>query len=85
MKVLLILIVMAVASALGVVHMKYRTRLLFADFQRLQQAIDQYDEEWAQLQLEQNTWAERTRIEKAAREKLGMEFPVRDSVISISP
>lgn len=85
MKILLVLVVIAVGSALAVVNMKFRTRLLFADFQRLQQSIDLYEEEWAHLQLEQTTWAERGRIEKMAREQLGMGFPERGSVISIKP
>lgn len=85
MRVLLLLILVAVASALGVVYMKHRTRMLFAEFQREQQVIDVYEEELAQLQLEQNTWSERSRIERAARTSLGMAFPARESVISIKP
>jgi cell division protein FtsL len=85
MRVLLLLIFIAVASALGVVYMKHRTRMLFAEFQREQQVIDVYEEELAQLQLEQNTWSERSRIERAARSNLDMVFPARESVISIKP
>ena len=82
---LLVLIVIAVASALGVVHMKYRTRLLFSEIQRLQQVNDAYDEALAQLQLEQNRWAERSRIDKEARERLGMMSPDPATIISIKP
>ena len=82
---LLVLIVIAVASALGVVHMKYRTRLLFSEIQRLQQVNDAYDEALAQLQLEQNRWAERSRIDKEARERLGMMPPDPATIISIKP
>lgn len=85
MKMLLVLIVIAVASALGVVHMKYRTRLLFSEIQRLQQVNDAYDEALAQLQLEQNRWAERSRIDKEARERLGMMPPDPATIISIKP
>ena len=85
MRILLVLIVIAVTSALAVVNMKYRTRLLFADYQRLQQGIDFYEEEWAHLQLEQTTWAERSRVERLAREQLGMEIPSKGSVISVKP
>lgn len=85
MRTLLLLIVIAVASALGVVYTKYRTRMLFADVERLQQALDAYEEEWGQLQLEQNTWAEHSRIEKMARSGLGMMLPTRESTIYIKP
>lgn len=85
MRTLLLLVCVAVASALGVVYTKYRTRMLFAEVQRLQQALDAYDEELGQLQLEQNTWAEHSRIERAARTRLGMVLPTRESTIYIKP
>jgi cell division protein FtsL len=85
MKALLLLIVVAMFSALGVVDMKYRTRLLFADVQRLIQSNEAYDEELARLQFEQNKLVERERIEKEASTRLGMILPERDSIISIKP
>ena len=81
MRLLLVLVAVAVASALGVVYTKYRTRMLFAEVQRLQQN----DEELGRLQLEQNTWAEHSRIERMARSRLGMVLPGRDSIVYIKP
>jgi cell division protein FtsL len=85
MRFLLVLLAIAVASALGVVYTKYRSRLLFAEVQRLEQELDAYDEEWGQLQLEQNTWAEHSRIERLAHGRLGMLLPPRESIIYIKP
>jgi cell division protein FtsL len=85
MRVLLLLIIIAVASALGVVYTKYRSRMLFAEVQRLQQSLEAYDEELGQLQLEQNTWAEHSRIERMARTRLGMILPTRESTIYVKP
>ncbi|BBL73545.1 cell division protein FtsL [Methylomagnum ishizawai] len=85
MRTLLVLVAVAVASALGVVYTKYRSRMLFAEVQRLEQALDAYDEEWGQLQLEQNTFAEHSRIEKMARARLGMVLPARESTLYINP
>ena len=51
MRFLLILLVVALASALGVVYTKYRSRMLFAEVQRLEQELNAYDEEWGRLQL----------------------------------
>jgi cell division protein FtsL len=82
---LLLLIAVAVASALGVVYMKYRTRMLYAEVQRLQQVVDAYEEEWGQLQLEQNTWAEHGRIERMAGARLKMILPPQESIIYIQP
>ena len=85
MRMFLLLVAVAVASALGVVHMKYRTRLLFSENQRLQQINEAYDETLAQLQFEQNRWAERERIERQARDHLGMDLPDPSNMISIKP
>ncbi|TSA01890.1 MAG: cell division protein FtsL [Methylococcus sp.] len=85
MRMFLLLVAIAVASALGVVHMKYRTRLLFSEIQRLQQINEAYDETLAQLQFEQNRWAERERIERQARDHLGMDLPDPTNMISIKP
>ncbi|AAU91464.1 cell division protein FtsL [Methylococcus capsulatus] len=80
-----LLAVVAVCSALAVVYAKYRTRMLFAEVQRLELALDQYEVELGQLQLEQNTWAEHGRIEHLARSRLGMILPARESIIYIKP
>ncbi len=85
MRVLLVLLVIVVASSLGVVYTKYRSRMLFAEIQRLEQELDAYEVEWGQLQLEQNTWAEHSRIERLARTKLGMELPQRELTIYVKP
>ncbi|QJD29516.1 cell division protein FtsL [Methylococcus geothermalis] len=82
---ILLLSVVAVCSALGVVYAKYRTRMLFAEVQRLELALNQYDVELGQLQLEQNTWAEHGRVERLARSRLGMTLPARESIIYIKP
>ncbi len=79
------MLVILVASALGVVYTKYRSRMLFAEIQRIEQELEAYDMELGQLQLEQNTWAERSRIEKLARGRLGMVMPQRDLIIYIKP
>lgn len=85
MKTLFLLLALVMVSALAVVHMKYRTRLLFSEVQRLQQVNDAYDEELALLQFEQNKWSERDRIDRQAHERLGMGLPDSNSIISIKP
>jgi cell division protein FtsL len=83
MKSMLLLVTVLVVSALGVVHGKYRSRMLFTTIQRLELELEAYDVELGQLQLEQNTWAEHSRIERLARTRLGMSLPSRDSIIYI--
>lgn len=81
MKAIALLIALLIASALGVIYAKYRSRMLFTEVQRLEQVLEAYDVELGQLQLEQNTWAEHSRIEKLAHARLGMMLPARESII----
>jgi len=85
MKLLVGLLMLVVLSALGVVYTKYRSRMLFAEIQKLELELDLYEMEWGQLQLEQNTWSEHSRIERLARTRLGMTLPERNAIIYIKP
>jgi cell division protein FtsL len=85
MRLLVGLLMAMVISALAVVYTKYRSRMLFAEIQRLEQELDVYELEWGQLQLEQNTWAEHSRIERLARTRLGMTLPDRAAIIYLKP
>lgn len=85
MRLLVTLLMVMVISALAVVYTKYRSRMLFAEIQRLEQELDLYELEWGQLQLEQNTWAEHSRIERLARTRLGMTLPDRNTIIYLKP
>lgn len=85
MKGLLLLLSLVLVSALAVVYTKYRSRMLFAEIQRIEQDLDAYEVEWGQLQLEQKTWAEHSRIERLARTRLGMVLPQRSAIVYIKP
>ena len=79
----LVLLLIAVACALSTVNANHRARKLFIEFEGEQKRMRELDVEWGQLQLEQSTWASHARIEKIAREKLGMRAPVAGQVIVI--
>ena len=72
---LAILLLAAVGSAIGVVHARQESRRLFVALNALETVRDELDVEFGRLQLEQATWAEPQRIERIAREQLGMLFP----------
>ena len=74
-----------IATSLGVVYTKHRSRKLFVELQDLQAERDQLNIDWGRLLLEQSTWATPTRIESAARERLGMHVPDPDAVVILSP
>ncbi|WP_070987599.1 cell division protein FtsL [Halofilum ochraceum] len=63
------------ASALAVVYSQHQSRALFVELQRLEQEQAELDTQWGRLELEQSTWATHGRIERLAREQLGMRLP----------
>ena len=77
------LIMLIVASSLGVVASQHRARKLYAAVEREQQRTRQLEVEWDQLQLEQSTWAAHARVEKLAREKLSMRAPQPGQIVAI--
>jgi cell division protein FtsL len=79
----LILLLLAVLCGLSTVSANHRARKLFVDLEREQNRMRALDVEWGQLQLEQSTWAGHSRIEKIARDKLGMRLPLPAQVVSI--
>lgn len=71
----MILLLVAVICALGVVTSQHKARKLFQELEGEQERARQLDVEYGQLQLELSTWATHPRIERIAREKLGMRTP----------
>lgn len=70
-----LLLVAAVASALGVVWTRHESRVLFVSLTGLQNQRDELNIEYGKLELEQATYAEPRRIDDEARQKLGMVDP----------
>jgi cell division protein FtsL len=79
------LILVLLVSALTVIYSKYQSRLIFIDIQKQERALDQYEVEWGQLQLELTTLAEQNRVEQVAREQLKLVMPLREKIIYIKP
>lgn len=72
-------------SALGLVVSRHQGRTLFVELQVLQKKRDDMNIDWGKLQLEQSTWTTHGRIEKLARERLGMVNPRPEDVVIIRP
>lgn len=79
----LLLILITLACALSAVSANHRARKLFTELEAAQKRMRDLDVEWGQLQLEQSTLAAHVRVEKAAREKLGMKTPAPGQIISV--
>ncbi|MGD2074170.1 MAG: cell division protein FtsL [Gammaproteobacteria bacterium] len=80
-----LLLVTAVATAIGSAYAKHESRKLFQDLQRLEAERDAMNIEWGQLQLEQSTHTTHGKVETAARERLDMEIPGPERVVILHP
>jgi cell division protein FtsL len=74
-KLNLVLLVIAIACALGIVTAQHQARKLFVALEKEQERSQQLDVEFHQLQLEVSTWATHARVERLAAGKLGMRTP----------
>ena len=76
---------LVLCSAISVVYLKHIYRGRHIELQQLQIERDKLHAEWTQLLLEQGTWGSDLRVEKVAREKLGMIIPSSNQVVVIKP
>ncbi|MGH8456500.1 MAG: cell division protein FtsL [Stenotrophobium sp.] len=81
----LLLTALVVLSALAVVRVKFENRELVTQMDGLRSERERINMEWSQLQLEEATLASHTRVEKIAREKLGMVEPKDYVTVSAKP
>ncbi|MCK7549134.1 cell division protein FtsL [Marinobacter koreensis] len=79
----LVLVVVLVASAIGVVVSVHQNRDLFNTLAQLQSKRDQYHREWSQLLLEQSALSAHGRVEKLASERFGMVVPGREDIVLV--
>jgi cell division protein FtsL len=82
---LIILLAMLMISALAVIYSKNVSRSIFIEIERHERALDQYEVEWGQMQLELSTLAEQNRVERIAKERLKLVLPPHESIIYIKP
>ncbi len=79
------LLSLVVISALGVVAAQHQSRQLFSELERQQARARALEVEWGQLQLEQSTLAAHVRIERLARDTLGLRMPQPGQMIVVEP
>ncbi|MBX3687437.1 MAG: cell division protein FtsL [Rhodocyclaceae bacterium] len=78
-----ILVLLVVLSALGLVAAQHQARKFYSEYEREQTGMHELEVEWGQLQLEQSTWASHARVEKIARERLGMRPPADGTLVVV--
>ena len=80
-----VLLALVVVTALGVAYSVHEARRLTDRSQQLQRQQAQLETRWGQLLLEHSTWGSYARVERLAREELGMKLPVTDERVLIKP
>lgn len=82
-KLVLLLLLACVLTALAVVQMAHLNRQLTIQQDQNYQQRDQLDTEWRNLLLEQRALAEHSRVEEIARRQLNMERPSGNRDITV--
>lgn len=71
----LMLLALIVVSSLALITSQQQARKLYNELQVEQASAKRFEEEIARLQVDQSTWSTPSRIERVARERLGMHAP----------
>lgn len=82
-SVVVLLAVAVVASALAVVESKHDTRRLFQQIEQLRDQRDALNVDWSRLRLEQGALATHSRVERIARDQLGLIQPDARDILLI--
>lgn len=80
----LVLALLVIGSALYAIRIKHENRSLTTELERARVERERMQMEWSQLQLEEAALSHHARVERAARDQLGMAEP-RDYVIVKQP
>ncbi|UCE31509.1 MAG: cell division protein FtsL [Burkholderiales bacterium] len=83
-RLILIVVLLLLASAMSLVVSQYQARRLFVDLERARSDARTLEVEWNQLQLEQSRLAKHALIDLAARKVLGMRPVVPERTLFLS-
>lgn len=79
-----VLWLLVIVTALGVIYSTHDTRLKVNELSVLRHQQDDLQVEWGQYLLEESAWASYGRIEKIATEKLLMQVPAKQQIITVN-
>lgn len=80
---ILVLMIILLASALGVVYVKDLNRRLFIAYHKLQTETEQLQANGNKLLLEHSAWGAQTRVQVVAQTQLQMQIPPSTDVVMI--
>jgi len=70
-----LLLAFVISSALTVIYVKHKSRVLFSELRNVQKKQDLEIIEWGRLQLQNSTLATHSNVESQARKTLKMTLP----------
>ena len=76
-------IVLAAASALGVISAQHEARKLHNSLEQEQTRAQNLEVEWGRLQIEQSHLIAHRRVEGVARVRLGMASPLSGQILAL--
>jgi len=82
-KLLSVIWVAVICSALSVVYVSHLCRQLYNELSRLEQDANTLQVEWGRYLLEQSSWASLSRIERLAKSRLQMRVPGAEEIVVI--
>jgi len=82
-RLLSVIWVAVICSALSVVYVSHLCRQLYSELSRLEQDANTLQVEWGRYLLEQSSWASLSRIERLAKSRLQMRVPGAEEIVVI--
>ncbi len=79
----LVEILVLLLTTFGIVTVTYQTRQQFAELERSRREQGVLLEQWGRLLLEESAFSSPARVERVAREKLGMILPNAESMTEL--
>lgn len=80
-----VLLSLCAVTALSIVQSTHRARMLYTELEQRESQAWALEENWSRLLLEHSTWAAHHRVERIAREDLGMHVPGFDDIQLVAP
>ena len=81
--VLVVEVLVVLITTFGIISVTYNTRTQFAELERLRSQYQLLLEDWGRLILEESAFSSPSRVERVAREELGMVLPDNANTVEI--
>ena len=78
-----VLVLLVLVTAIASVYVRHQGRTTFMDLQQAEKERDELATDWGRLQLEYATLAEGNRVERVARDELGLSEAQSNQVMVI--